>query len=97
MASGAETPNIAAPPAIARLGADRKVTVGRLFTPNSTAIARFGAVVASSPADRRCDARRISPIASSGPTPGPHSRDEVVDCHSACNIDPLSRGIGVQN
>jgi len=20
-----------------------------------------------------------------------------VDCHSACNIDPLSRGIGVQN
>ena len=21
----------------------------------------------------------------------------VVECHSACNIDPLSRGIGVQN
>jgi hypothetical protein len=21
----------------------------------------------------------------------------AVDCHSACNIDPLSRGIGVQN
>lgn len=55
-----------------------RVTLGRLFTPNSTAVARFGAVVTSSPADRRCDARRISSIASSGPTPG-HSRDEVVD------------------
>ncbi|MET4426301.1 hypothetical protein [Bradyrhizobium sp. RT3a] len=22
---------------------------------------------------------------------------ENLDCHSACNIDPLSRGIGVQN
>ena len=21
----------------------------------------------------------------------------MADCHSACNIDPLSRGIGVQN
>ena len=25
------------------------------------------------------------------------SRKLIVGCHSACNIDPLSRGIGVQN
>ena len=25
------------------------------------------------------------------------SGQEAVACHSACNIDPLSRGIGVQN
>jgi hypothetical protein len=24
-------------------------------------------------------------------------RDAAIGCHSACNIDPLSRGIGVQN
>jgi hypothetical protein len=24
-------------------------------------------------------------------------RQERLECHSACNIDPLSRGIGVQN
>ena len=23
--------------------------------------------------------------------------NDAIDCHSACNIDPLSRGIGVQN
>jgi hypothetical protein len=23
--------------------------------------------------------------------------EEPIGCHSACNIDPLSRGIGVQN
>jgi len=23
--------------------------------------------------------------------------NSIDDCHSACNIDPLSRGIGVQN
>ena len=24
-------------------------------------------------------------------------RVRILECHSACNIDPLSRGIGVQN
>jgi hypothetical protein len=30
-------------------------------------------------------------------TATPDSINKAFGCHSACNIDPLSRGIGVQN
>jgi len=32
-----------------------------------------------------------------GRSPDHHKRAHVVDCYSACNFDPLNRGIGVQN
>ena len=35
--------------------------------------------------------------ATSKPLVGELAELKDADCHSACNIDPLSRGIGVQN
>jgi len=46
---------------------------------------------------KRLDYRAIGGKGLIIPTPLYVDDNLLAECHSACNIDPLSRGIGVQN
>jgi hypothetical protein len=77
-----------------RFGQDRIQTAlitisGRAFFANTTS---------SRPALSCSINSALTPICTSSFTPGCSlAKRPSAECHSACNIDPLSRGIGVQN